>query len=130
MQFCVSYNIVKFQNFSPLHNQVIAVKPKDSTAVNNLLLTCIIFISVRGVRKRQSFFAQICPLPTPLTQIKMHVRKELPLCMGDGGEVRWGSAIICVCCKSNFLPFKQRGEYVCNVSIFSVLQKKEKKKRN
>ena len=46
--------------------------------------------------KRQSFSAQICPLPTPLTQIKMHVRKEIPLCMGDGGEVRWGSEIMCV----------------------------------
>ena len=27
----------------------------------------------------------------------MHVRKELPLCMGDvGGGVRWGSEIMCV----------------------------------
>ena len=70
---------------------------------------------MRGVTKRQSFSAQICPLPTPLTQIKMHVRKELALCMGDGGEVRWGSEIMCVCCKSHFPPFKQTGEYVCNV---------------
>ena len=61
--------------------------------------------------KRQSFSAQICPLPTPLTQIKMHVRKEVPLCMGDGGEVR-----LCVCCKSYFPPpFKQKVEYMCNV---------------
>ena len=71
--------------------------------------------------KRQSFSAQICPLPTPLTQIKMHVRKELPLSMGDGGGggggggVRWGSEIMCVCCKSHFPPFKQREEYVCNL---------------
>ena len=54
--------------------------------------------------KRQSFSAQICPLPTPPTQIKMYVRKEFPLCMGDGGEVRWGSEIMCVCCKSHFSP--------------------------
>ena len=58
----------------------------------------------------------------------MHLRKELPLCMGDGGGVRWGSEIMCVCCKSHFPPFRQRGEYVCNVCIFSVLQKKKKKK--
>ena len=76
---------------------------------------------------RQSFSAQICPLPTPPTPIKMHVRKELPLCMGGGGEVRWGSETICVCCKSHFPPFKQRGEYVCNVCIFSVLQEKKLK---
>ena len=84
------------------------------------------------MKKRQSFSAQICPLPTPLTQIKMHVRKELPLCMGDGGGgggVRRGSEIMCVCCKFHFPTFKQRGEYVCNVCIFSVLQKKKKKKK-
>ena len=46
------------------------------------------------------------------------------------GEVRWGSEIMCVCCKSHFPPFKQRGEYVCNVCIFSVLQKKKKLKEN
>ena len=45
---------------------------------------------------------------------------------GGGGGVRWGSEIMCVSCKSHFPPFKQRGEYVCNVCIFSVLQKKKK----
>ena len=40
--------------------------------------------------------------------------------MGDGGEVRWGSEIMCV------VSFKQRGEYECNVCIFSVSQKKKK----
>ena len=53
----------------------------------------------------------------------MHVRKELPLCMGDG-EVR-----LCLCLLSHFPPFKQRGEYVCNVCIFSVLQKKETERK-
>ena len=45
--------------------------------------------------KRQSFSAQICPLPTPLTQIKMQMTKELPLCMEDGGS-EVGSEIMCV----------------------------------
>ena len=37
---------------------------------------------------------------------------------------------VCVCCKSHFPPFKQRGKYVCNVCIFSILQKKKKLKEN
>ena len=81
-------------------------------------------MSVKGVRKRQSFSTQICP--PPITQIKMHARKELPLCMGDG-EKRDGEVRLCVCVSLTSPPFKQRGEYVCNVCIFSVLQKKKKK---
>ena len=88
------------------------------------------FISVRGVRKRQSISAQIFPLPTPLSQIKMHVRKELPMCMGDGGSEMGKGDYVFLCCKSHFPLFKQRGEYVCNVCIFSVLQKKKKLKEN
>ena len=56
----------------------------------------------------------------------MYVRKELPLCMGTGG-VRCGSEIMCVVSLTS-PPFKQR-EYVCNVCIFSVLQKKEETER-
>ena len=48
---------------------------------------------------------------------------------GGGGEVRWGSEIMFVCCKSHFPPFKQRGEYVCNMCIFSVLGKKETERK-
>ena len=42
------------------------------------------------------------------------------------GEVRWGSEIMCVCCKSHFPPFKERGEYVCNVCMIVCLAKKKK----
>ena len=46
----------------------------------------IICVCVVSVTKRQSFSALIYPLSTPLTQIKMHMTEDLPLCMGDGGE--------------------------------------------
>ena len=46
-----------------------------------------------------------------------------------GEEVRWGSEIMCECVVSLTSPHSKTGEYVCNVCIFSVLQKKKETER-
>ena len=92
---------------------MIPVKPKHSTAVNNLFSPAFYFSE--GTDEEAVFFCSDLAAPTPLSQIKMHVRKEFPLCLRDGGEVRWGSEIMSVFSKSHFPPFEQRGENLCNV---------------
>ena len=79
------------------------------------------------MRKRQSFSAQICTLPTPPTEIKMHVRKELPLCMGDGGEVRWGSEIMCDVSLTSHHSNKQDNICAMCVSFLSCKKETERK---
>ena len=86
------------------------------------------FYFSQGGEVEAVFFCTDLPPPHSTYSNKNVCEKKITSVYGDGGGGgRWGIEIICVCCKSHFPPFKQRGEYVCNVCIFSVLQKKKKK---